>query len=391
MMAPELHSQEASDTAPAADSPPGAPRRSLRDRLVRLPFFRTRRRTILTALVCVPLLFCLGYWLIGLIALSDSASMVEIKGLVQTRQEEEGAWIPAHLNQLLGRKHRVRTGADSSTRLLFFDVSTVDLQENTEVSIVQVAKRRGGSAVDVVLKTWVGRTAVRAVRFVDPSSSFRIDTPTASTVVRGARFVVQVEEDGTTEIELEEGSAEVQLKEETVPLTMGERITLAPSGEYKTERMFEPDAEAVIAKCDAAWTSPGDLYRLELTETEVNHFLAALSREPDFFLRDTQVWFLEDKGRIATTVVKPTHFDLSAEVSVEVAGGRIEPDIRSVAAGIRLPLPSTLLNLAMDAVMAQMKDYLDQAYTFVEFDEIQVHDRQLLVLGHKQPGAPGRP
>ena len=64
----------------------------------------------------------------------------------------------------------MRTGDDASARLLFFDVSTVELEEETEISITEVSRRRGGDAINVVLKVWFGKTAVRAVRFVDPSA-----------------------------------------------------------------------------------------------------------------------------------------------------------------------------------------------------------------------------
>lgn len=349
---------------------------------------RTRRRRIVFALVGIPLVLCLSYWLFGFVAFADAASLADLKGVVQTRPEDETRWNLARSNQLLWRKHRLRTGEGSSVRLLFFDVSTVDLEENTEISIVQLAKRRGGSAVDVVVKTWAGKTIVRAVRFVDPSSTFRVDTPTASTVVRGARFTVQVAEDGTTQIDLEQGNAEVEVNGEIVALVMGERITLEPGGLYTTEKIFEPDAQLIIDKLNASWAEPSDEWRLELTETEVNQFLAAMSQQPDFFLRDTQVWFVEGEARAATTVIKPTRFDLSAAASAGVVGGEIKPQVKAIAAGVALPLPGSVLNPALDRVLDQLQGYLAQSYSFVEFSDIQVEDGRLIVTGHKRTDGP---
>ena len=358
-------------------------------RLKRSPFFRSRGRVLLTLLLGIPLVLCLGYWLLGFLAFADAASLMELKGVVQTQREDEPQWKPASLNQLLWRKHWVRTGTASGARLLFFDVSTADLEEETEVSIAQVAKRRGGKAVDVVLKVWLGKTAIRAVRFVDPASSFRVDTPNASTVVRGARFTVQVAEDGTTQIDIEEGSAEVQIGDEVVALAMGERITLEPSGLYKTERIFEPSGQIVFDKVEAAWNAPGDVFHLELTETEVNQYLAFVSQQqPDFFLRDTQVWFVDGEARVATTVVEPARFDLSAAVSAQVVGGEIRPRVRSVAAGVALPLPGAVLDPALDWVFDQLQDYLAQAYSFIEFQDIQVQDGRIIVTGRKLSDAP---
>lgn len=378
------------DTEPSpADKPLKAHSRSSGARLRRLPFFRTRRRVVLTLLLGIPLVLCLSYLLLGFVAFADAASLVELKGVVQTRREDETQWQPASLNQLLWRKHWIRTDAASGVRLLFFDVSTVDLEEDTEVSIVQVAKRRGGKAVDVALKVWFGKTAVRAVRFVDPSSSFRVDTPTASTVVRGARFSVQVAGDGATQIDLEEGSAEVEIGDQVVALAMGERITLDPGGLYETEKIFEPDGRIMFDKVDAAWNAAGDEFRLELTETEVNQYLAFVSQQqPDFFLRDTQIWFVDGEARVAATVVEPARFDLSAAVSAQVEDGEIRPDVRSVAAGIALPLPGAVLNPALDWLFDQLQDYVTQAHSFVEFSDVQIEDGYIVVVGHKQPAAP---
>lgn len=356
--------------------------------LKRCPLFRTRRRTIVTLLLGVPLVLCIGSWLFGFVSFSDAATLVELKGIVQTRHEDETQWEPARLNQLLWRKHWVRTGTGSSVRLRFFDVSTVDLEEETEVSITQVSKWRGGNGADIVLKVWFGNLAVRAVRFVDPSSSFRVDTPAASTVVRGARFTVQVAEDGTTHIDLEEGKAEVEVNGETIALVMGERITLDPSGLYEIEQIFEPNAQLVADKITAAWEAPGDDFRPELTENDVNQFLTAMSRQPDFFLDDTQVWFVDGEARVATTVVDPVRFDLSAAVSFQVVDGKVKPRVRAIAAGVALPMPGAVLNPALDLVLGQLGDYLAQAYRFVEFDDVQIKDEYIVVTGHKQPDAP---
>lgn len=359
------------------------------ERLKASALFRTRRRAIITLVLGIPLLLCASYWLFGFIVFSDAASLVEMKGVVQMRHEEEARWEPAAVNQLLWRNDWLRTSDNSTARLLFFDVSTVDLEENTEISISQIGKRRGGRGIEVALRVWFGQTAVRAVRFVDPSSTFRVDTPTASTVVRGARFKVDVAEDGTTQIDLEEGSAEIQIGDETVTLVMGERITLDPDGLYETEKIFEPNGEVMFDKVDAAWNSGDETFRLALTDTEVNQYLAYVSRQqPDFFLRDTQIWFVEGEARVATTVVDPARFDLSAALGARVKDGEIKPEVRAISAGVSLPVPGAVLNPALDWVFDQLRDYLTQVYDYIAFTDVEVHDGHLMVEGIKRPDAP---
>ncbi|MFZ5916888.1 MAG: FecR family protein [Chloroflexota bacterium] len=380
---------EASSAQPSASV---SPARSPGSRLRQSRFFRTRWRAAVTLLLGLPLLLCLGYWLFGFIVFADTATLTELKGVVQTRREQESRWQPAALKQLLWKNHWLRTGENSGAQLLFFDVSTVDLEPETEVSIAQIGKRRGGAGVQVAIKVWFGKTAVRAVRFVDPSSAFRVDTPTASTVVRGARFTVDVQEDGATQIDLEEGVAEVQVAGETITLAMGERITLSPDGLYKREKIFDPDGQAMFDKVDAAWNAAGDEFRLELSENEVNQYLAYLSQQqPDFFLRDTQIWFVRGEVRVATTVVEPARFDLSAAVGARVVKGEIRPQVKAVAAGVSLPLPAAMLNPALNWVFDQLQDYLVQAYDYIAFSDVQIENGYLVVVGRKQVDAPTAP
>jgi hypothetical protein len=335
-------------------------------------------------------LLCAGYWLIGIVALGGTAKLTALRGVVQYQTNKRPRWEPALLNQMLKRQDRVRTGEKSSAQLVFFDVSTVRLDENTEVSIEQLIQRRSGSAVDIAIKTWVGKTVVRAVRFVDPSSTLRVETPTASTVVRGARFTVQVEEDGATQIDLEEGQAQVYVDDAVVTLEMGERITLDKDKHYSVERVFEPNAQLVVNQVTKAWMAQGQTFEIELPENEVNQFFAAMDAQQDFFLTDTQVWFLDDEARIATTLTEPTRVDISAALTFEIVNGRVRPHVQDLAVGVALPIPATLLDPVTGIALEQLEDYLVQAYDYIDFEAVEIIEGHLIASGQKRTDAPVR-
>ena len=347
----------------------------------------SRRLRILLVLLCVPLVICLVYWLLGFVVFPDAAQVVELKGVVQTHGASDGLWRPVHVDQLMRAKDWIRTAPQASACVRFFDVSTADLQENTEITIEQLGKRRQRDSGNVTVKMWTGEMAVRAVRLIDPSSSLRLETPTASTVVRGARFTVQVGGDGQTQIDLHQGSMEVAIGDEAVRLGMGERITTGADGGYQRERVFEPNAQPLLDRTNAAWTAQGEMFRLELPENEVNQFLAATSGQPGSALRDAQIWFIDDQARIAVTLVEPTEVDLSALVELQVVDGRIEPQIKLNTAGVALPLPTALLNQALEATVGQVLGQLDEAQTYVEFSEVRIEEGRLSVVGRKRPPA----
>ena len=68
--------------------------------------------------------------------------------------------------------------------------------------------------------------------------------------------------------------------------------------------------------------------------------------------------------------------------------GEVKPKVRTIAAGVALPLPGPVLNPALDLVLDRLEDYLTQAYNFVEFNDVQVKDGYIIVTGRKQPIAP---
>ncbi|HID62114.1 MAG TPA: hypothetical protein EYP49_05160 [Anaerolineae bacterium] len=346
--------------------------------LARSPFFRTRRRAVVSALVILPVLLCLGYWLLGSIAFAHTATLTDLKGVVQTRREQATTWEPAHKNQVVKNRDRVKTGEMSAATLLFFDVSTAYLDEQTEVSVVEISTRRGGSVATVVLKTWVGKTWVRAVRFADPSSTFRVDTPTASTVVRGARLNVTVAADGATQVDVEQGWADVTAGGKTVTVGMGEQAVVAPDADLTTRRVFEPDAGPVEDKVQIAFDSPGKEFSLELDELEVNQYLMVTLAEGEQFLADPQVWFVEDEIVLGARVTAPVELEVTMVVTPQIEEGQIRPVIQSISAG-GLPVPSQLANTLVDFVMENFQVAIGEAYKYLDFSDIRIEDGKITI------------
>lgn len=344
--------------------------------------FRTRRRQIVTAVVGLPIICCLGYLLVGLIALPSTATLTDLKGIVQKKAEGASEWQTARNHDIVRNNDRVRTEELSGATLVFFDVSKVRLDEKTDVSVVEVSSRRGGSAVNIVLKTWAGRTWVRAVRFVDPGSTVRIDTPTASTVVRGARLTVEVAEDGSTRIDVEQGSATVTAGEQRVELAMGQRANVSAAAEVSTERLFTPDMRPLMDKGQAALDSPEKEFVLEIEEQELNQFLVAYVDENINFASDPQIWFLDDVGIIGASVTEPFKAEVNIAFSLLVEDGQLRPRIRSVSAG-GVPVPSQLADGLIHLVMGAYESYLADTYQWLEFTTVQIEEGRAVVKADK--------
>jgi hypothetical protein len=339
-------------------------------------------------LLLLPLIAGLGYWAFTRLAVDAAAQVDELSGLVHVQRSKSLEWSPAQLNQLVWGKDWIRTGEQSSARLRFLDVSTADVEPNTEILVEQVARNRGRDSGRVALKVWSGKVAVRAVRFIDSSAFFRVDTPTASTVVRGARFSVEIEPDGSTQVEVRQGSAEVTAGEETLSLGMGEQVRVGADGELTERRILEPDPALIQERVQAAWEAPGEAFQLELPEDELNQFLASVGPQMGLPLQDVQVWLTGDRARLYATLTEPAQVDLNAVLGVRVQDGRLEPQIAVGAGGLPVSVPGALVDAALGTALSQLQGSLDQAYGYVEFSEVQIKEARIVVVGKKQPNAP---
>jgi len=317
------------------------------------------------------------------LAVDAAAQVDELSGLVHVQRKDGLVWNPAQLNQLVWGKDWIRTGESSSARLRFFDVSTADVGPSTEVMVERLARNRSRKSGSVALKMWSGTVAVRAVRFIDPSSIFQVDTPTASTVVRGARFTVGVEPDGATNVEVQQGSAEVRVGDETLTLGMGEQLSVGVEGEVERRRVFEPDAALIQNRIQEAWDAPGDTYQVELPEDELNQFLAAAGGVGESPVKDPQIWLSDDGARLSLTLVEPIQVDVSAEFDVRVVEGRLVPQVALGAGGVAVPVPAPVLDLAFGTVLGQIEGYLEPGEGLVEFSDVQIKDGRIVAVGKK--------
>ena len=344
--------------------------------------FRTRRRRVIVVVMALPLLCCLGYFLTGLVAFPSTATLTDLKGIVHTLRQGTTEWQVAQNHDIVRNNDRVRTAELSGVTLVFFDISRVNLDENTEVSVIEVSSRRGGSAVSVVLKTWAGRTWVRAVRFVDPGSTFRVDTPTASTVVRGARLAVEVAGDGSTQINVEQGSATVTVGDQSVKLTMGQRANISSEAGLTTEQVFTPDMQPLMDKGQAALDSPEKEFILEIEEQELNQFLMAYARDYVAFASDPQIWLLKDMVILGITITEPVQAEITIAVSLQVRDGQLRPQVKSVSAG-GLPIPGQLADGLVRLLTGAYENYLANTYKWLEFTEMQIEDGKIIVKANK--------
>jgi hypothetical protein len=154
----------------------------------------------------------------------QEAVLTSQRGLVEVLPSGDEAWMPVSEAVLVQAGDRIRTGAEGSAQLTFFDGSVTALRPEAELSIARLASRRSGGEKVIVLHQWLGEAYNQVQPLIDEDSRFSVETSSAVVSVRGTAFTLTVEPDGGTRLEVHEGTIEVRSRETSVLVSGGEEI-----------------------------------------------------------------------------------------------------------------------------------------------------------------------
>ncbi len=179
-------------------------------------------------------------------ALASQSTLSILSGTVEIQGPGDDKSRRGSDGDVLDAGTRVKTDSDSHALLTFFEGSTIKLEPNTFVEIQKVELTDGQPAT-IVLTQWLGRTWSRVVKMTDPGSHYRIETPSATAIVRGTLFTTEVTETGFTRVATTEGLVSVIAQGEEVYLPANLQ-THIETGEVPSlpETLPDPESEVII-------------------------------------------------------------------------------------------------------------------------------------------------
>ncbi|MEE8318308.1 MAG: FecR family protein, partial [Dehalococcoidales bacterium] len=202
--------------------------------------------TVAVILILAVVLSGVPYFTSPAPALASQSTLSILSGTVEIQEPGASRSQPGSHGEILDVGTRVKTGLDSHALLTFFEGSTIKLEPDTIVEI-QELELADGQPNTIVLTQWLGRTWSRVVKMTDSGSHYRIETPSATAVVRGTLFSTEVTETGVTRVATTEGLVSViaQGEEVYLPANLQTRVEsgVAPS---PPEILPEPDSEIII-------------------------------------------------------------------------------------------------------------------------------------------------
>ena len=181
---------------------------------------------VVTLAATVVLALLLRLWLGSMVA--QAATLSSATGRVECWQPSTQAWVPAAVGEQIGPGARLRTGEASTATLTFRNGSLARLDSGTELTLVQISKRRMGPCTRVILDQTLGQSRYSVTRLPSPRSCFKVGTPAALLEVQGTDFLVVVDETGVTDVTVISGTLRISAGETTTALGAGQRTTMHP-------------------------------------------------------------------------------------------------------------------------------------------------------------------
>jgi hypothetical protein len=121
------------------------------------------------------------------------------------------------------------------------------LATNTEISLTNSHFGKDGKVHDISILDKVGRT-LSEVQHLAGGATFQVVGNTTTASVRGTKFEVLVNADGSVLIKLYDGGLDVDGKSGHVHLNAGQQVTIAPDGTIGTPGPIQPDPNDPFAQ-----------------------------------------------------------------------------------------------------------------------------------------------
>jgi peptide/nickel transport system substrate-binding protein len=162
-------------------------------------------------------------------------------------------WIEAQVGMSLEPGDSVRTGDNSSAKIMFFEGSTLELEARTDIEITSLDISPGTGSTTIALKQTIGSTIFRVTKIVDPASRHEVETPTGVVAVRGSAVQVYVIEDGTTWATNLEGDIWAVAQGVELQVPQGQQCIISPGQPPTLSGSFVQMTIADVDSLDPAW------------------------------------------------------------------------------------------------------------------------------------------
>jgi hypothetical protein len=178
---------------------------------------------------------------------APSATISSPTGEVLVQKQGSTTWIQAISGMKLNAGDRLKTGGNSTTELIFFEGSVVEVEADSEILLSEMTVAPNTGSTSIHLNQLVGHTVNRVQKLVDSASNYEVETPAGTAVVRGTAFKSYVRDDGYTIIYCDDGAVWFTAGGVTVTVNEGEWSSAMPGGTPSTPSGFHIENVAICS------------------------------------------------------------------------------------------------------------------------------------------------
>ncbi len=164
-----------------------------------------------------------------------------VGGNVWVKRSGTESWHLATVETTLRPGDSIKTGADSGAEITFFEGSTIQLEQDTEIAVAEIGISAAGST-NIRLLQKLGKTISRVKKLADTSSNYEVETPAAIAAVRGSTMVVSVDSAGKTIVANEHGDIRVIVDGKEYLVHEGMQRSIEPGQKPSSEVWTNPPA-----------------------------------------------------------------------------------------------------------------------------------------------------
>ncbi len=138
------------------------------------------------------------------------AKITEFSGRVEIARNFDWKWVKVVPNMLVQQGDWVRTRSRSSVEILQDDGTVIRLRPNSKamIDLSGTTETARGEIRVTHVKLESGSLVAKVKKLMQRDSRFEIQTPTATSFIRGTEFRVKVEDQGATRLEVLEGAVD---------------------------------------------------------------------------------------------------------------------------------------------------------------------------------------
>jgi hypothetical protein len=190
-----------------------------------------------------------------------AATLMDVSGVVEVSQANQtGDWTPMSDGAQLRQGMRLRTRADSSATLVFYDGSRTVVAPYSDIALENLGGGWNilfGRGLQVRYQQYAGETTHSVVPLKGGSSFFEVLTPAGKASVHGTIFDVLVNQNGFSRFAVQRGVVAVSHANASVTLTAGQATLSNPQGDPSQPTYEFTVQGAIQAIIGDQWTVNG--------------------------------------------------------------------------------------------------------------------------------------